>query len=126
MKAFAVIAMSAVALFVVAFPQVSHAQNLPVYSANGFKCSEAPLKGSSMNLVTCEGSFSGGGGNLTASGYASVGITQGRDGDVYSYSSLTGCLMHATAKSIDATDRKGKKQSFPAGDFNSANNHCTK
>lgn len=120
---------AAAALFVLCLfiiPSKSYAQKLPVYSANGFQCSESPLKGSKLNLVTCEGSFPRDSGNLTASGYASVSLTYGKGGNVYSYSSLTGCLMQASAKSTSATNRSGKTEKFPAGDINSANDFCNK
>ena len=107
-------------------PSKSYAQKLPVYSGNGFECVGSPLKGSKLKLVTCEGSFPKDGGNLTASGYASVSLTYGKGGNVYSYSSLTGCLMHATSKGTTATNRSGKKQKFPAGAFDAANEFCSK
>jgi len=118
----------AVVLALCAFltPVEVHAQKLPVYSANGFKCSKTPLSGSSMDLITCEGSFPKDDGNLSASGYASVSLTYGKGGNVYSYSSLTGCLMKATATSTAATNRKGKTQTFSAGDFSAANEYCSK
>jgi hypothetical protein len=126
MKAVIIIMISLFALCLVVVPCKSYAQKLPVYSANGFQCSESPLKGSKLSLVTCEGSFPKDSGNLTASGYASVSLTYGKGGNVYSYSSLTGCLMRADAKSTSATNRSGKMEKFPAGDINAANDFCNK
>jgi hypothetical protein len=119
------------AVFLFAFcllivPSKSYAQKLPIYSANGFECAGSALKGSKLKLVTCEGSFPKDSGNLTASGYASVSLTYGKGGNVYSYSSLTGCMMHATAKTTTATNRSGKKEKFPAGAFDAANEFCSK
>ncbi len=126
MKAAIAVVILSVALSIFAVPSIADAQKLPVYSANGFKCSKTPLQGSDMNLITCEGSFPRDDANLSASGYASVSLTYGKDGKVYSYSSLTGCLMSATATSTAATNRKGKTQTFPAGDFSAANEYCSK
>jgi hypothetical protein len=111
-------------LFVI--PSKSYAQKMPIYSANGFECAGTKLKGSDLKLVTCEGSFPKDSGNLTASGYASVSLTYGKGGNVYSYTSLTGCLMHATSKGITATNRSGKKQKFPMGAFDEAGAFCSK
>jgi len=126
MKSLVVITISIFVLCLLIVPSKSHAQKMPVYSGNGFKCSETPLSGSKLNLVTCEGSFPRDSGNLTASGYASVSLTYGKDGNVYSYSSLTGCMMHANAKGTSATNRSGKTEKFAAGDINSANDFCNK
>ena len=126
MKAGIILMVSVFVLCLFIVPSKSYAQTLPVYSGNGFQCSGSPLKGSKLKLVTCEGSFPKDGGSLTASGYASVSLTYGKEGNVYSYSSLTGCLMHANAKITTATNRSGKKQEFSAGDFNAANEFCSK
>jgi len=126
MKVGIIITISIFVLCLLIVPSLSYAQKLPVYSANGFQCSETPLKGSKMSLVTCEGSFPKDSGNLTASGYASVSLTYGKGGNVYSYSSLNGCLMHADAKSTSATNRSGKTEKYAAGDINSANDFCNK
>ena len=121
-----VIALLVFVFCVLIVPFKSYAKSLPVYSANGFQCSESPLRTGNLNLVTCAGSFPKDDGNLTASGYASVALTYGKKGHVYSYSSLTGCLMDATPKATKATNRLGQTATFPAGDFSAANDFCSK
>ena len=126
MKVEIIVMVSVFALCLCIVPSKSHAQKLPVYSANGFECVSSKLNKSDLKLITCEGSFPNDSGNLTASGYASVSLTYGKSGNVYSYSSLTGCMMHATSKTTTATNRSGKKEKFPAGAFDAANQFCSK
>lgn len=126
MKRTAILLSFAVIICLFVAPSKSYAQKMPVYSANGFQCSSAPLPMSKLSLISCSGKFPKMKGNIDVSGWAGVNITYGENNNVYSYSSHTGCLMHATPKSIAATDRKGKTKKFSAGDFDSATQYCGK
>ena len=102
---------------------VGEVHAIEAVSANGFTCTQQPVKGN-RSLVECTGQFQGVTGLFAATGYDLVHVEYTPDNKKrYFYMSETGCLiLNASNNAALATSRSGTKKQFTT--FMDAMNWC--